>query len=184
MSISKKLRFDVFKRDLFACQYCGNSPPAVVLEVDHIVPVSSGGDGVINNLITSCFDCNRGKGARELTTITRPLLEISGELKEKEAQLKAHKKLLEKIKSRENAEIFEIESVFQKYFPDHTFKDRFKESIRCCFLPRLPHPQLTGNMHKACAMRSENPDYAIKYFCGICWGQIKNDGRQTRRSWS
>lgn len=29
--ISKRLRFEVFKRDGFVCQYCGNHPPAVVL---------------------------------------------------------------------------------------------------------------------------------------------------------
>ena len=40
--ISKALRFEVFKRDSFTCQYCGRSAPEVVLEVDHIVPVSKG----------------------------------------------------------------------------------------------------------------------------------------------
>jgi 5-methylcytosine-specific restriction endonuclease McrA len=55
-SMSKKLRFEVFKRDSFACQYCGNKAPDVVLEVDHINPVSKGGDNSILNLITSCFD--------------------------------------------------------------------------------------------------------------------------------
>ena len=34
--MSKKMRFDVFKRDGFQCQYCGSTPPSVVLEVDHI----------------------------------------------------------------------------------------------------------------------------------------------------
>jgi 5-methylcytosine-specific restriction endonuclease McrA len=69
MSLSKKLRFEVFKRDGFKCQYCGNHPPIVVLEVDHINPVSKGGTNEIDNLVTSCFDCNRGKGNRELTCI-------------------------------------------------------------------------------------------------------------------
>lgn len=55
-SISKKLRFEVFKRDKFTCQYCGKSAPEVVLHVDHIHPVSEGGETEIINLITSCFD--------------------------------------------------------------------------------------------------------------------------------
>ena len=66
-SISKKIRFEVFKRDSFKCQYCGRSAPDVVLEVDRIKPVAEGGTNDITNLITSCFDCNRGKGARLLT---------------------------------------------------------------------------------------------------------------------
>lgn len=42
-AISQTLRFEVFKRDLFTCQYCGKRAPDVVLEVDHIKPVSKGG---------------------------------------------------------------------------------------------------------------------------------------------
>lgn len=66
-AISKKMRFEVFKRDKFTCQYCGRSVPDVILHVDHIKPVSKGGTNDIMNLITSCQDCNLGKGARELS---------------------------------------------------------------------------------------------------------------------
>lgn len=66
-TLSKKMRFEVFKRDSFVCQYCGNSSPEVILEVDHIKPVSKGGDDSMTNLITSCFDCNRGKSNIELS---------------------------------------------------------------------------------------------------------------------
>jgi hypothetical protein len=64
--ISKKLRFEIFKRDSFTCQYCGQSAPDVILHVDHISPVSGGGDNDIMNLITSCQECNCGKGAKRL----------------------------------------------------------------------------------------------------------------------
>lgn len=69
-SISKKVRFEVFKRDSFICQYCGQSAPDVVLHVDHIQPVSKGGDNDIMNLITSCQACNSGKSDRLLTDTT------------------------------------------------------------------------------------------------------------------
>lgn len=59
--LSKKTRFEVFKRDKFTCQYCGRMSPDVILEVDHIKPVAKGGDNNMLNLITSCKDCNRGK---------------------------------------------------------------------------------------------------------------------------
>lgn len=65
--IGKKIRFEVFKRDKFTCQYCGRKAPDVVLEVDHIKPVFEGGTNEMINLITACFDCNRGKGKRELS---------------------------------------------------------------------------------------------------------------------
>lgn len=67
--ISKKLRFAVFERNNFTCQYCGRTPENddVVLNVDHIVSVKNGGENDFENLITSCFECNIGKGAK--TTI-------------------------------------------------------------------------------------------------------------------
>ena len=65
--LSKKMRFEVFKRDKFTCQYCGRTAPDVILEVDHIKPVSKGGTNDLINLVTSCKDCNRGKGKRELS---------------------------------------------------------------------------------------------------------------------
>lgn len=65
-AISKKVRFEVFKRDSFTCQYCGAAAPDVILHVDHIDPVSKGGDNNILNLITSCADCNGGKSATKL----------------------------------------------------------------------------------------------------------------------
>ena len=66
-NISKKLRFEVYKRDSFTCQYCGRKAPDVILNVDHIVPVSKGGTNDILNLITSCFECNNGKSNIPLT---------------------------------------------------------------------------------------------------------------------
>lgn len=65
-SLSKKVRFEVFKRDSFTCQYCGAKAPNVILEVDHINPVKDGGNNEIMNLITSCFACNRGKSSRKI----------------------------------------------------------------------------------------------------------------------
>jgi len=69
-AISKKVRFEVFKRDKFSCQYCGKSAPDTVLVIDHIKPVSKDGDSEISNLITACFDCNSGKSDRELSDDT------------------------------------------------------------------------------------------------------------------
>lgn len=68
VSIPKSIRFEVFKRDSFKCQYCGHSAPDVVLEIDHIQPIAGGGDPRnIVNLITACKDCNAGKSDRLLS---------------------------------------------------------------------------------------------------------------------
>lgn len=87
--ITKKTRFEVFKRDRFKCQYCGRTAPDVVLEVDHIQPVSKGGSNDILNLITSCKECNRGKGATLLSddTAVKKQREQIEELAEKKEQM-------------------------------------------------------------------------------------------------
>lgn len=64
--ISKTDRFRILTRDNHTCQYCGKKAPDAVLEIDHKVPVSKGGTNKHSNLVTSCFECNRGKGSKEL----------------------------------------------------------------------------------------------------------------------
>jgi Lar family restriction alleviation protein len=63
MSISPKKRFEIFKRDKFICQYCGARPSEFQLEIDHIIPRSRGGTDAVDNLKTSCWKCNIGKGS-------------------------------------------------------------------------------------------------------------------------
>lgn len=69
MALSVRLRFEVFKRDNFTCRYCGRKSPEVVLEADHIVPRSDGGSDDEMNLVTSCWECNRGKSAVPLAVV-------------------------------------------------------------------------------------------------------------------
>lgn len=67
MTATRMTRFEIFKRDKFTCQYCGRRPPAVMLELEHVRPVSAGGTADAWNLVTACHDCNQGKLARPLS---------------------------------------------------------------------------------------------------------------------
>lgn len=57
-----EIRRRVFKRDDYTCRYCGDRGGR--LECDHVVPVSRGGGNGDDNLVTSCFKCNRSKRSR------------------------------------------------------------------------------------------------------------------------
>ena len=83
--MSKKTRFEVLKRDSFVCQYCGVSAPETVLHIDHINPVSKGGDNNIMNLITACESCNLGKKHRKLSD-NSSLMKQKSQLDELEAK--------------------------------------------------------------------------------------------------
>lgn len=99
-SISKKIRFEVFKRDKFTCQYCGAKSPDAVLNVDHIEPVAKGGTNELINLLTSCADCNSGKGARRLDSNA----EVQKQRKEIEA-LARRREQIEMLKAWRDEEI-------------------------------------------------------------------------------
>jgi len=61
---SLRLKFIVMRRDRFSCNHCGRSPARdveVILNIDHIIPWSKGGETRLDNLQTLCQDCNLGK---------------------------------------------------------------------------------------------------------------------------
>jgi hypothetical protein len=65
-TLPPSLRFEIFRRDSFTCVYCGSSGLGVKLTVDHKVPFSKGGSNEPGNLVTACWQCNIGKGAKSL----------------------------------------------------------------------------------------------------------------------
>lgn len=54
-------RFNVFLRDAFECQYCGDDSD---LTFDHLIPRSRGGLTRWDNVVTACAPCNLLKGGR------------------------------------------------------------------------------------------------------------------------
>lgn len=77
--VARSLRFQVLERDGFLCQYCGRGAPEVQLEADHIHQKSKGGKDELSNLITSCFDYNRGKLVRLISRVPsgRPVSRVA-----------------------------------------------------------------------------------------------------------
>jgi len=68
-NVSKKYkvrfsRVNVFTRDGFRCQYCGERKAMDALNYDHVVPRVRGGKTVWENIVTSCYACNDRKGSR------------------------------------------------------------------------------------------------------------------------
>lgn len=62
--MTRKLREYIKQRDHYTCQQCGASTAEqslLLLEVDHIIPVSKGGLSTEDNLQTLCWKCNRSK---------------------------------------------------------------------------------------------------------------------------
>ena len=65
--MTPKLREKIKERDGYTCQICGLSnkdEPNLLLEIDHIIPLSKGGMTTEGNLQILCWRCNRSKGAK------------------------------------------------------------------------------------------------------------------------
>jgi len=63
MGLSRRLRFEILRRDNHTCRYCGAMAPDVTLTVDHVTPVALGGSDDPTNLVAACQDCNAGKSS-------------------------------------------------------------------------------------------------------------------------
>ncbi len=62
--LTNDVRYRVLRRDEFHCMACGATGKDDVLVVDHIHPVSKGGETTMDNLQTLCRTCNSGKGTK------------------------------------------------------------------------------------------------------------------------
>lgn len=175
IGISKKLRFEVFKRDSFTCQYCNRKPPVVTLEIDHILPVCKKGTNCIDNLITACFDCNRGKSGNELTTIPSSLIEKSERKKIALQQYKEYQKILLIEKKQIESDISSVEEIYTNVFNGWIFTEIFKVSVKK-FIKKLGIEVVKDSMESACIRIPYNEQKVLNYFCGICWNKIKEIG--------
>lgn len=170
--IGNSLRFKVFKRDNFSCQYCGATPPTVILEVDHINPVANGGKNNIDNLATACFNCNRGKHAGLLTDVPKTLHDKSLEIKEREAQLKGYTKILQAKADRIEADTWTVAAALKGVERAEEYDRRRLQSIRL-FLNSLDVFDVVQSAEIATSKFNYGTDKMFRYFCGICWRKIK-----------
>ncbi|MCK4274692.1 MAG: HNH endonuclease [Dehalococcoidales bacterium] len=93
----------------------------MILELEHIIPLSKGGTDELDNLTTSCFECNRGKGVSLLDTILkdRDIHDETILLAEREFQLAEYNYVKKNIRDRENKEIEELRNYFADQFRDY-----------------------------------------------------------------
>lgn len=145
--LGTKTRFEVFKRDSFTCQYCGAKAPEVLLEVDHVQPVVAGGDNDLLNLVTSCVNCNSGKGPRLLSDDSvaekrrKQVEELQGKREQISMILEWHRGLAA-VKSAEVYAALEYLSDMLSSFGiplDERIEDRVQQIVRSVGLQEFLH---------------------------------------------
>lgn len=90
MTVSKRTRFEVLRRDDYTCRYCRSRENE--LTIDHVVPAALGGSDAPENLVACCKDCNTGKSS------SAPNAELVGQVEDDAARwLAARKRAAEKL---------------------------------------------------------------------------------------
>jgi hypothetical protein len=181
-STGKRQRFNIFKRDRFTCQYCGRTPPDVILVIDHILPVAAGGGEEDTNKITACEVCNQGKSDGLLTEVPRAIDKQLAEQVERQEQLAEYNQFLLELRKQQDSLARELGTYWcDKQCPPNekgkwTFGDARLGSVMR-FLTRLPITEIYEAIDIAYSRKKpfgrRLDDHTFRYFCGICWSKIK-----------
>lgn len=178
--ITTRTRFEIFKRDSFKCLYCGKSAPAVILQVDHVLPVSKGGTNEPANLVTACQDCNFGKSNILLSTKPGSLKETELREREQFAQLKAYNEWLFEKRRQEVKWVKQISDwwmTLEGRDPKEFCMGTGRELMVLRFLKLLPAEEIMEALSVAYAKTwIRNDEDKTRYFAGVCWTKIKNQG--------
>jgi hypothetical protein len=177
--IPKRIRFKVFKRDGFKCQYCGASAPDVLLQVDHIKPAAAGGEDDIINLITACAACNAGKRDKPLddkTSVAKARQQLE-ELQERREQLEMMMAWQEGLRSIRGEAVDRLCAYWQDLAPGWVINDNGKKKLRQ-WLRKFSLDELIQAMNVAAdqylkfdqknAVTNESWEEAFNKIPGIC----------------
>lgn len=130
--IRKSVRFEVFKRDSFRCQYCGAEAPNVLLHIDHIAPVAGGGSNDLTNLITSCMPCNLGKRDVPLddhSAVSKSRAQMD-ELQQRREQLELMMQWRESLQHLDQAAVDRLAAYWTALTPGWSVNDHGKRGIK------------------------------------------------------
>lgn len=165
MAVSKRVRFEVLRRDNHTCRYCHATDSALTL--DHVTPTALGGTDDPSNLVAACRDCNAGK------TSTSPDAALVADVRQdalRHAELvrQSYKILVERLGEREDY----VEEWQEHY--SYGLPDNWRDSIGRWFEMGVPIEILVDAAQKACSKTKKFPGTErFTYMCAIVWNQIQ-----------
>lgn len=174
MAVSKRLRYEILRRDNNTCRYCGASAPEVALTIDHVVPVALGGTDDPTNLVAACKDCNAGK------TSSSPDAPLVADVQEKALRWSAAMEQAVANRAAERQPMIDycvaFEAKWNEYcfgsYRDPVWPEGGADSIERFYKAGLPLDELT----RALAISMDRPRVdryeKFRYMCGIGWSVL------------
>lgn len=170
VTVSKRLRYEILRRDNFACRYCGATAPSAKLTIDHVIAVALGGSDDASNLVTACADCNSGKSA---TPVEAPLVEDVAQdaLRWARAMDVAAREVLADFHHRQRCyDLFD--ELWMSYGEIEVPRPAdWRSSIDQFLAARVPREVVEEAVD--IAMRSHVTAPRVwRYFCGVVWRKV------------
>lgn len=177
MTVSKRIRYEVLRRDRHACRYCGAAAPDVKLTIDHVVPTALGGSDDPSNLVTACAACNSGK------TSTSPDAPLVAEVNATALAWSAAMQQAADERAAAYAQNQVVAEEFRTLWNAWTWTDRkgqkhhidlpadYANSVRTFLAAGLTMTDLDELIKVAMSTKGTTDEW--RYFCGCAWKRIK-----------
>jgi hypothetical protein len=172
VAASKRLRFEILRRDGHTCRYCGAKSPDVPLRVDHVVPVALGGSDDPSNLVTACEPCNTGKSsvpadAPLVNDVAEKALKWSAAMR-----LVAEERALQRSRSKKRYADFREEWDSWTNWRGDPFPmaDAWRITVDQLLNAGLHMDDLIELVDVAMSAKAKD---TWRYWCGCCWTRLR-----------
>lgn len=181
--LSRRLRFEILRRDGHTCRYCGAAAPDATLTVDHVIPVVLGGGNEPNNLVTACVDCNGGKSSMP------PDAAI---VEDVDAAAMLFARAAERVAAQRRADrtaMLQTLTWFEDTWNNWTYSDgtnpalpgEWPNTVQRFVERGLSHEDLEYFIRVAMSKTGVRRNNEFRYFCGCCWREITTRDELARR---
>lgn len=164
MSVSKRTRYEVLRRDNHTCRYCGGQAPDVKLTVDHVTPVALGGTDNPDNLVAACQDCNAGKAS------TSPSAALIDDVKQSDLKWAAAMKRAASVVAADRAVDDEWADALYAIWGPRWAPDDIMSTLSAFRTSGLPLVEMEDAARVAIGARGVEDRW--RYFCGVAWRKV------------
>lgn len=176
MAVSKRIRYEVLRRDNHTCRYCGGSAPDVVLTVDHVVPIALGGSDDPSNLVAACKDCNAGKTS---TSPDGPLVaDVAQDAVRWAVAMREAANILDAQRAMRDSYVEEFDKAWAAWSFGGAMRrpiprpDNWVASIHQFYAAGLSIEELTDAVAIAGRADRVTVDEMWRYMCGVAWRKV------------
>lgn len=180
--VSKRLRFEILRRDNHTCRYCGGAAPDFKLTVDHVVPVALGGTNEPSNLVAACADCNSGKSATPADAAVVADVADDAMRWAKAMQLAAQTEAAVHAAVDSSVERFNDFWTAWKVNGTHEIPrdPGWRESIKHMLSQGLTSEDLERAINTAMGKGTVRSEGTWRYFCGVAWRTLEDRQKRAR----